>query len=46
MRGKEEIKILINFTEGWEERVAEASYKLYLRLEESNYLIGLNQKGE
>lgn len=28
-----EIKVVLNLTEGWEKRVAEAAYNLYLRLE-------------
>jgi len=30
---KKEIEVKVNFTEGWEERVAKAAYDLYLRLE-------------
>lgn len=33
MRAKREIEVVINFTEGWEERVAKAAYNLYLSLE-------------
>ncbi len=28
-----EIKVVLNLTEGWKKRVAEAAYNLYLRLE-------------
>ena len=30
---EKEIEVVINFTEGWEERVARAAYNLYLRVE-------------
>lgn len=30
---KREINVIVNFTEGWEERVAKAAYNLYLRME-------------
>jgi len=33
---KREIEVIINFTEGWEERVTKAAYNLYLRLEAQN----------
>ncbi len=32
-----EIEIVIELTEGWEERVAIASYNLYLRVENKKY---------
>jgi hypothetical protein len=30
---KKDIKVTLNLTEGWEERVAKAAYNLYLRIE-------------
>jgi len=33
MKKKREIKVIVNFTDGWEERVVKAFYNLYLRLE-------------
>jgi hypothetical protein len=36
MKKKREIKVRVEFTEGWEERFARASYDLYLRLENSD----------
>lgn len=36
MKKKREIKVIVKFTEGWEERVAKAAYNLYLRLEAQN----------
>lgn len=36
MKKKQEIEVVINYTEGWEERIAKAAYNLYLRLEAQN----------
>jgi len=33
---EKEISVTINFTEGWQERLAKAAYNLYLRLEAQN----------
>lgn len=33
MKNKKEIEVVIEFTEGWEERVTMAAYNLYLRIE-------------
>ncbi len=41
---KKEIKVVITYTEGWEERLAQAAYNLYLRIEAQGGIESITSK--